>query len=476
MEDFLKKLKEAPEDAIAIIKQSTKDTEEIKNYQKEYKKHDRTIRETQVGIIQKDKVVGTGNQSKTVKGVRIPINFAKKIVTTSAAFEVGKPVTLIPSEDNNLSKLVKQLWKVNRIDSMIQKLIVLKKSETQGAIQFYIKDLKEGSILNKILVKIGLKSQAKEIKSKVLDNTKGTMTPYFDATGDMTLFMWEYITKNSEGKEINNVQIWDEKSSYYLNDENGKMIIADSKPHGFDRIPIVYVSQEEPEWFDVKELIDRIETSLSKLGSSNDYSAYPLLKIFGEVDSFPEKDESGKVLVFPIQKDENDKLIQGDAEFLTANNATESSELELDKLESFIYSISSTPNLSFDNVKGISGISGIALKLMFLDAMIKASMNEGDNRTMIERIINIIISGIVNTTNTNLNKEGSALYYEILFNSILPDDLKEAVETVAVAVNAKVMSRKTAVEYLAMNENVDEELSMIDKDIPSSEPTIPAVA
>lgn len=473
MEELLQKLATEPDKVIASIKEKSKDSNLIQSYQKEYKEHDRTIRDTQVGSIQKDKTVGTGEKSRQVKSVKIPINFAKKIVTTSSAFEVGKPVTLISSEDNNLSMLIKQLWKVNRMDSLIQKLVTLKKSETQGAIQFYINDLKENSILNKILVKIGLKSQAKEIKVKLLDNTTGVMTPYFDATGNMTLFMWQYQSKNTEGKIINNTQIWDEKNYHYLNDESGNMEYADSvKIHGFDRIPVVYVSQDEPEWFDVKELIDRIETSISKLGSSNDYTAYPLLKLFGEVQSFPDKDESGKVLMFPIQKDENDKLIQGNAEFLTADNATESAQLELDKLESFIYSISSTPNLSFDNVKGISGISGIALKLMFLDAMMKASMNEGDNRTMIERMINIIVSGIVNTTNTTLAKESDSLYYDIQFNSILPDDLKEAVETVSAAVNAKVMSRKTAVEYLGMNEDVDDELTLIadDAKVPSAEP------
>lgn len=464
---LLARLSTEPDEVITAIRSKSKDVEEIKKYQDEYKKHDRTIRDTQVGVIQKDKPVGEGENARTVKAVRTPINFAKKIVTTASAFEVGKPVTLVSSEDNNLSKLFKQIWKVNRIDSIIQKLVSLKKSETQGAIQFYINNMETTSILNKILVKIGLKLQAKEIKAKLLDNTAGIMTPYFNASGDMILFMWQYQNKNSAGDIINNVEIWDKKNFHYLNDSTGSMIYGEGgiKPHGFDRIPIVYTSQEEPEWFIVKEMIDRIETSLSKLGASNDYTAYPLLQIFGEVESFPEKDDSGKVLVFPIKVDEvTEKPIHGKAEFLTAESAVESNKLELNTLESLIYSISQTPNLSFDNVKGISGISGIALKLMFLDAIIKASMNEGENRTMIERCINIIISGIVNTTNTTLSKEGSILYFEVLFNSILPDDLKEAVETVTSAVSGKVMSRKTAVEYIGMNEDVEEELAMIEND------------
>ncbi|RTK93002.1 MAG: phage portal protein, partial [Neisseriaceae bacterium] len=129
MENLLDRLKTEPEKVVETIRAKTKSRENIDNYQKEFYQNDRTIRDMQVGKVQKDKNVGTGNNTKLVKAVRIPIKFAKKIVTTATAFEVGKPVTIVPSEENNLSKLIAQLWKVNRIDSKIQKLITLKKSE-----------------------------------------------------------------------------------------------------------------------------------------------------------------------------------------------------------------------------------------------------------------------------------------------------------------------------------------------------------
>lgn len=478
MEELLLKLATEPDKVIATVKEQSKDNAKIVEYQKEYKGKDRTIRETQVGTIQKDKNVGTGEKAKLVKAVRIPINFAKKIVTTATAFEVGKPISLVASEENNLSKLLNQIWKTNRIDSKIAELVRLKKSETQGAIQFYVADLKPESILNKILVKIGLKSQAKEIKSKLLNNKDGLMTPYFDSKGDMTLFMWEYKAKDSvTGKELNHVEIWDAKNYHYLNDASGKMAyVSNPLLHGFDRIPIVYTSQEEPEWFDVKEMIDRIEVSLSKLGASNDYSAYPLLQIFGEVNSFPDKDESGKVLQFPMKKDDEGKYVNGKAEFLTASNAVESAKLELEMLKGFIYSISHTPDLSFDNVKGLGTVSAVALKLLFLDAVIKATMNEGENRTMIERIVNIIVSGIVNTTNTTLTKEAQSLYFDIIFNSIIPEDIQVATEIITSLKEAGLMSTQTAIKLIDMVENPEEELNLIKAESVITEPTPPANA
>jgi hypothetical protein len=279
MEELLKLILSDPKSAIAKIKLKSKDAAKITEYRKELKESDRKLRDTQVGNIQKDKNIGTGEKAKLVRAVRIPINFAKKISTTATSFEVGKPATLIPSVENDLTSLLSLIWKTNRIDAAIQKLVYLKKTETQGALNFYISDIKQDGLFNKILATLRLKA-AKEIKTKVLDNTTGTMTPYFDNNGNMVLFMWEYQTQSLENKTINNVQIWDEKTSYVINDTDGTMKGVSKLPHGFDRIPIVYVSQEEPEWFDVKELIDRFEVAISKGGGANDRTAHPILATY----------------------------------------------------------------------------------------------------------------------------------------------------------------------------------------------------
>lgn len=475
MENLLDRLKTEPEKVVETIRAKTKSRENIDNYQKEFYKNDRTIRDMQVGKVQKDKNVGTGNNTKLVKAVRIPIKFAKKIVTTATAFEVGKPVTIVPSEENNLSKLISQLWKVNRIDSKIQKLITLKKSETQAAMQFYIADLASESLLNRLLIKIGLKTQVKEIKCNVLDNTSGIMTPYFDSTGNMIAFMWEYKGFDEvAGKDLSHVKIWDKDNFHYLNNANGKLAYqTNPTPHGFDRIPIVYVDQLEPEWFDVKEMIDRYEVAVSKLGASVDYSAYPLLQIFGEIQSMPDKDDAGKILRFPIKVDENGKEHHGKAEFLSSNDAIESAKFELENLKNLIYSISHTPDLSFDNVKGLGNVSAVALKLLFLDAVIKARMNESDNRTMIERILNIITSGITKTTNTALVSESQQLIFDIIFNSIVPDDVQSATDIIIKLKESKLLSSETALKLIDLVEDPEQEMELI-KAENQLEPTPPA--
>lgn len=471
MEELLKLLISDPKSAIAQIKLKSKDAALITNYRKEFKEADRTLRPTQVGNIQKDKTIGSGEKATLVKAVRIPINFTRKIVSTATAFEVGKPVTLIPSIENDLTKLISLIWKTNRIDSIINKLVSLCKKETQGALNFYIVDIKPDGILNKILTSLKLKA-SKEIKTKLLDNTSGTMTPYFDENGNMTLFMWEYQTVDAKEKTINNVQIWDASTAFIYNDATGTMSLISKLPHGFDRIPIVYVSQEEPEWYIVKDLIDRFEVAMSKGGDANDRTAHPILLTIGKIDSLPGKDDNGKVINLPMVKDDDGKYVNGDAKFLESSGGNESHKNELELIWKLIFSISQTPDLSFDNLKSLGNTSGVALKLMFLDAIIKAMGNEGENRTMIERIINILISGTVTTTNTNFKALATELFYDIKFNSILPDDLQAASSIITSLKDAGLLSQQTAIKLLDIVEDPKAELELIKAEAPAPTTTV----
>lgn len=460
MEEILELLKTDPAKAIDTIKtQSAKKPSDIENYVKEYKEFDRNQREGQLEKIQMDKTLEAGKVSKMVK---IYINHAQNIVETLAAFVIGKPITLIPSEENDLAKLVKQIWRVNRIDSKLLDATIIKFSQTQVAMQFYIVDAGETSLLSKVLVKLGIKAAAKEIKAQVLDNTKGTMTPYFDTTGDMLLFMWEFKAKEND-KEVVNVQIWDSTNMYHFKDG---ALFGKALPHGFDRIPIVYDSQDEPLWYTVKSPIDRHEVALSKLGDANDYSGHPILITEGDNINMPAKSESGKHFNIPIKLGGEDgkTVIKGDVRFLEATTAPESNKLELDKLEDTIAYGSGVPNLSLEKLKTLGNVAEKTVKLMFLATDIKASLKQSATRTFIERCLNIIISGVTKTTNTSMATEGKSLYYDVQFNSILPSDIAETVTYLTSAVEGKIVSRKTAIGLIDLVDDHEAEIAQIEEE------------
>lgn len=460
--DLIELIKTDIQKAIGVIesnKLQRKERFSWENLNKEFNKNERDLRPSQVGRIQKDKIVGTGEKAKSVTAIRLSIPFAKKIVNTAVAFEMGEPITLIADDKNELFDSVRTTWKLNRLDNKLQEALKKKKSELESCIIFHIEDIPS----NKGWITKLFTSEKKRIKSNIKTNKDGRMYPIFDAFGNMVQFVWRFTTK-VDNTEVDNIWIYTDKERIVITNEQAKTYsVIETKPHGFDRIPVVYLNQSVPEWEDVKTLIDRFEVALSKLGGSNDYAGYPLLKLYGEVLSMPDRNDDGKTLRFPMKEvdDTSGKTIHGDAEFLTANNAAESVELELEKLYSLIHAMSSTPDIAFENLKGLGAMSGIALKLMFLDAIIKAKMNEGDNRTMIERCLNIIASGVKTTINTKLSKQD--LLVSVQFNSILPNDLKEAVEIATTAVNGGVMSKETAINYLDMVEDKEGEIEKINK-------------
>lgn len=464
MDEIIKLLTgESPQKAITLLTSEQKDPTQIEQLRQEFHEVDRTVRKTQVGWVQKDKTI----KGEKKQAVRIPVPLQNRIVTTSTAFEVGEPVTLVPivsnkkDNKNKLTAEIERLMKVNRLDSKIQKAIQLKKSETESAILFYIQDLKPNTLFNKLLGE----NKKKEIKSKILENKNGKMSPYFDNFGDMKAFTWQFDTIE-DGKTVTNTWVYTDEKVYKFNNVGGvfKLQNGTGEEHGFSKIPIVYFSQDYPEWFIAQPMIDRLEVAMSKLGASNDYSGHPILMLYGEVQGAPDKDEDGKAFRFNMVKDEDSgKVEHGDAKFLTHDGAPEAVKLELDRLEKYIYSLTSTPDISFDNIKGLGAISGIAIKLMFLDAMMKAKLNEADNRTSIERILSVMVSGIISTTLPNLKNEASQTYFDIQFNSILPDDLQSSIETYSLAVQSGIVSVETAVADLDMTVDPEKELENIRK-------------
>lgn len=457
MEEIILLLKAGKiEEALTTLKSTiTVDKADIDNLRKEFIDKDRTIRTRQVGNIQKSYPVGTGQNQRIVVPVNIPITLQKKIVTTATAFEFGEPVTLLPNEINELSDEIFRLWRINRIDSKLFKAKFLQKSELQSAILFYIEDQSKKTILNTLL---GLNKKL-EIKSRLLTNDKGLMYPYFDSYGDMKAFTWEFVTKE-KGKDVNNYWVYTDETVYQSNNSTGVFVTTAVK-HGFGKIPIVYMTQEKSEWDDVNELIDRLEVSMSKLGDSNDYTGHPILKMYGDVKGAPQKDDSGKAFILETKVLKDGTKITSDVDFLTYDNAPESVKLEIEQLEKFIYSLTSTPDISFDNVKGMGNVSGVALKLLFLDAIIKAKANEPENKTTVERIVNVLMSGVVTTTQTSKKNLATTTFFDVKFNSVIPQDFDTLVKTLAAAHKDGIMSKKKAVEMLDVAEDIEEEVNLI---------------
>ena len=427
---------------VAEIYDNLPEKKEIIAYAEEYKnKHDQ--RSSQVGK-REARTIG----EKLVEVNKIPIPFQREIVDTAATFLFGSQLNLSPNGEEANGEAFRALidtWKQARMDSLLLRFCKIVKSQTEGAIVFYLKgDGKES-----------------EIRARVLSLDSGSLHPIFNDFGDMEAFGWSFDSE-VDGKSVKNLYFWTAEKQYKFERKGSEWSEAETKDNNFKKIPIVYMNQDKPEWWDVKDLIDRYEMSFSKFCDVNDYFAQPMYKVKGaKGETKISKDNTGRVVNLDIVETESGRIIESDIEVISWDHAPESVKLEFESGKGLIYALSGTPDISFDNVKGIGNITGIALKLMFLSPILKAKNAEGEYQEAVDRMINILKAGL-GYTNSQLSKGLEELSVKVQFTSILPDNLQETIQMLTEATGGEsIMSQETAIGQNPLVSNAEEEVERI---------------
>ena len=135
----------------------------------------------------------------------------------------------------------------------------------------------------------------------------------------------------------------------------------------------------------------------------------------------------------------------------------EAIKLEYDMLKDLIYSLTSTPDLSFNNVKGTSSLSGIALKFMFLDSILKANNKQEIFGEGLDRRNNLL-KAMLAKADLQANAKMEELEIDVEFAEVLPENITEMIDTLVSAVGGgAIMSRDTAVKVNPLVENAEAE-------------------
>lgn len=403
----------------------------IKEYKQEYEGTDegRKLRDNQIG-----KREDYMQSDKRIVAEKLKTQYQRYIVTTHVSFLLGDQPTITANDPEKQSAIdILDVYKKNRINDKLQEFAEQAMSTTMGVMIFS-------------------RGAENEIKARLYTQDNGRYTPQYDVYGDLVAFYWEFTIG-----EVDHIWIFTETEIHKYQDE--KYVTSDS--HDFGVIPVVFVDQKEPEWFISKEDIDRYEMLKSKLAGSNNYFALPILKLkggtttdeSGEEKTLIDVTEDGKSLLLGVAKHQ-DMLIESDAEFLERDTGVDSIELEKNWLKEDIHRITQTPDLSFDNVKGIGALSGRALLLMMQDPLNKAKRKRGAYNTAISRILSIIKHGL------GINDED--LMFDIEFNYSIPEDMKEWIEMLYSATGGKAtMSQETATQNNPLVKDSASELEKI---------------
>lgn len=374
---------------------------------------------------------------------RLPLPIQKKIVSLAAAFLCGNPIELHATPENdtekNLLEVLKKTWEDNKLDYESKSLAKLMMAYTEVAELWYTEPASptywKGTPNDTSSVKYRL-------RMKVLSPKYGDkLYPVFSETGDMIAFGREY----SVGSE-NRFDVYTETMTLKgVKGANGWVATPEENTTG--KIPVIYYNQDQPEWADVQPLIDRLEKSYSNHADTNDYFGSPMIITKGNITGFATKGETGKNLQVNGE---------GDVKTLSWDQSPESVKLEQVNLSSAIYNLTSTPDISFEQMKSIGAMSGVAIKLMFLDAHLKASDKEENFGKSVQRRINFLLSALAKI-NVSLEK-GLTLSVRPRFEYYLPKNDKETMDVLTEAVTGKILSQKTAVNLNPLVEDKESEI------------------
>lgn len=400
----------------------------------------------------------TSQTARFEKVARIAIALQKLIVGRRVAFMFGNPVNVKADAETDkqkeVLKAVKRILTDNKINSTNRKLARALFRSTEVAEYWYaVKDeskKEHHGITTPFKMKVAVFSPA----------LGDVLYPLFDEYGDLIAFSREY-TRIEQSKEITYFDTWTSDRSARFKKTSGdweELAISTepvAKEYTLGKIPIIYARQDQVEWADVQILIDRLEKLLSNFADTNDYHAAPKIFVRGHITGFSKKGESGAI----IEGDEN-----SEATYLSWQNAPESVKLEIETLLQLIYTITQTPDISFESIKGIGAVSGIALKLMFTDAHLAVEDKMEIFDEYLQRRLNLL-KAFVSKLDTKLAAEAETLEISAEVTPYMIDDETALMNWLSIANGGKpVISHRTSIEQAGIAKDTDAEFEAIQKE------------
>lgn len=390
---------------------------------------------------------GDGIKTRIEKVARIALAIQKLIVKRSAAFVFGNPVKFQAQPEGKVQDElfggVKKILSAVKINSFNRRLARELFKATEVAECWYPVESRN--------TQYGFDSKFKLRVALFSPMNGDELYPLYDELGDLVAFSRAY--SKAEGTEtLKYFETW--TADRYMQWQELKTGWEQLKDvtNVVGKIPVIYASQEATEWADAQVLIDRLEKLLSNFADTNDYHASPKIFVTGTVNGFSKKGESGAII-----EGENGS----DAKYLAWQFAPESVKLEIATLLNLIYTLTQTPDISFESVRGIGAISGVALELLFMDAHLKVQDKMEVFDAYLQRRVNLL-KAFCGKMNTKFEKEIDNLIIEPIVTPYIIGDKKTMVDTLSIANGGKpVISQRTGVMLAGLVDDVDAELKAI---------------
>lgn len=421
-----------------------------------HKINDRALRPDKAIKDERDVPFGMGTRKEKItvryeEVNRIALPLQKLIVERAVSFLFANPVKLQSKTEDKKEEAILSAIKTinfdNKIDGFNRKLAREIFTYKEAAEYWYPVDRGEKSN------EYGFATE-KRLRVALFSPANGDeLYPLFDEHGDMIAFSRQYTITDEAKKEHVFLDTWTDKAFLrYERTGSGEWLQPIATPHDLGKIPVVYISQPQTEWDDVQPIIERLEKLLSNFAETNDYHASPKIFVQGKIVGFSKKAEAGAIL-------EGEK--DAKASYLSWDHAPDSVKLEIDTLLRMIYSMTQTPDISFEAVKGLGDVSGIALKLLFMDAHLKGYNKIETFGGAIQRRTSIQ-KAYIGQMSTGHKEAAKNVQIRPEFELFMIENEKEKIESMLTATGGKaVVSQKEGVRLAGISENPDEDYKQI---------------
>ena len=289
------------------------------------------------------------------------------------------------------------------------------------------------------------------VKTVILSRSNGyTLRTLFDQYNKLQAFAYGYNLKEN-GKTI---QHWDIETAEFLFFCKKTLIGWEVKtyPNPTGKINVIYCQQRKA-WHGVQQRIEREEDLDSKEGDTNNYFSDPIATATADViQGLADPESVGKIV----------RLTTSNSKFgyVEPPRASESLASERKNLRESILFDTYSPDLSYENLKGLGSLSGVAIKNAMAIGYIKRKRNIGYYKQIVRRDYNVIIE-ILCLLHPEKTEALRDMKVDFEFAEPFDSDNTEKNSSIISLYNAGLISLEEAVRQIAACDDPEAEIKRI---------------
>lgn len=405
---------------------------------------------------------------------RIGLPIEQDIVNIHVAFTVGnEPVLKTDSEDEkelDVLKVVRKISTDNKLKFQNKREMRAWLSETEVC-EYWYRAEENGfwrKVFKKVASLVGIEVTPKyKMRMQIWSPFKGDkLYPIFSDNGNDYLGIgreYEYKLANNS-KRYCFMLVTDEEVVQIEHGETGAWEYSQGYPfkHGFSKNPTLYCYRPEALCENIKGARESLETLTSDWSDAIKMNFFPKLILEGDLANGG-AENIGKSHLLKINNG-------GKAYYLNWSQTSDMVKSQCDNLLVRCYSLTNTPLISFDQLKGTGQFpSGTAFDFMFMATLFACARHWEDMGEFYQRRVNFLVSAIGSLV-PSLKDASGTLDVEVEQRPYRIEDLSKRITDAVNGVNGHVMSRKEGVLLVGIADEYQDELEEIEKDMKKGQP------